>query len=97
MLKSEGALLNHIRPELLMNYSDCMTYFKLIENKQRYYQIPWADSEEEYKILNRRIWIITIYQILRTYNTFRNAGNQGKTSKANLLKAAEQSNKLSTE
>lgn len=30
VLKSEGALLNHIRPELLMGYSECMNYFKSI-------------------------------------------------------------------
>jgi ubiquinone/menaquinone biosynthesis C-methylase UbiE len=92
VLKSEGALLNHIRPELLMGYTECTAYFRSIESAEKYYQIPWTDNEEEYNILQKRSWVVLIYQILRIYNSYRSNGGR-KTSAG---KVEQSTQKLST-
>jgi hypothetical protein len=82
ILKSEGALLNHMRPELLLGYNDCMSYFRSIDSAEKYYQIPWAENETEYSIQNAKAWVVLVYQILKIYNTYRMSSSKSKATAA---------------
>lgn len=70
MLKTEGALLNHIRPEYLLSNADLNTYLQNIlppEQSKNYSSSLMRVSGSLYSYLSMDSWISLLYQMFRIY------------------------------
>lgn len=69
ILKIEGALLNHIRPEYLLSYPDYLAWLK-IQPKEKYEYVPenlLRLTLQRFAYMSTDAWIVLFYQILKVY------------------------------
>lgn len=69
VLKIEGALLNHIRPEYLLSYPDYLAWLK-IQPKERFEYVPenlLRLTLQRFTYMSTDAWIVIFYQILKVY------------------------------
>ncbi|EGR30900.1 hypothetical protein IMG5_121460 [Ichthyophthirius multifiliis] len=68
-LKIEGAMLNHIRPEFLLVYTDYLIYVKMLPQQQTQLisQNALRMSNQKFTYLQIDSWITLFYQILKIY------------------------------
>ncbi|EGR27619.1 hypothetical protein IMG5_193180 [Ichthyophthirius multifiliis] len=69
ILKQDGALLNHIRPEYLLVYTDYLFYMKNLPNQNKQLIAPSALklSSQIFQYISIDAWTHMIYQILKVY------------------------------
>jgi hypothetical protein len=68
-LKTEGALLNHIRPEFLLSYADFTAYIKQLPRTITDHLAPSAQRlpANRFSYLSIDAWTTLFYQILKVY------------------------------
>jgi hypothetical protein len=69
VLKVEGALLNHIRPEYLLSYPDYLAWLKL-QPREKYEYVPenlLRLTLQRFTYISTDAWIVIFYQILKVY------------------------------
>ncbi|CAD8092149.1 unnamed protein product [Paramecium primaurelia] len=73
MLKSEGALLNHIRPYHLLSFSDLNAAFKLLpeEEKEQVHPSVLKITQQRYNYISIDSWCAVFHQILKIYGLQR--------------------------
>ena len=69
MLKVDGALLNHIRPEHLLQYNDYLFYLKILPAKTLQYlnSSVLKISQSKFQYISLESWTSLIYQMLKIY------------------------------
>ena len=69
VLKIEGALLNHIRPEYLLSYPDYLAWIRN-QPKEKFEFVPenlLKLSLQKFSYISTDSWIVLFYQILKVY------------------------------
>ena len=74
-LQSDGAFLNTVIPEYLMEFKHYYKYIFSDKNTERLLQTNWQQNKKKFKkawqYLNKESWIHLIYQILKIYYLIR--------------------------
>ena len=65
-LKEQGALLNSIRPEYLLNFHDYNFFLKINAN-EKYAMSGLKVTENRFKYISADSWLTIFYQILKVY------------------------------
>lgn len=70
LLKSEGALLNHIRPYHLLSLNDLNFSFKLLPREEQNLVHPSALklTQQRFNYISADAWCTLFYQVIKIYN-----------------------------
>lgn len=68
-LKQEGALLNHIRPQYLLSYTDYQAYVKYYTQQESLYVHPTHSkiNFQKFQYISTDVWTSLFYQIIKLY------------------------------
>jgi hypothetical protein len=69
LLKAEGAFLNHIRPEMLLNYEEYLENIKIrADNNPTILAYYRKKDKNSFEIEQKYSWLILFYQIFKVFS-----------------------------